>query len=292
MNYIFSYFGKKPDHLLTFLNNILSVDSEAKIYFLSDFIFKSNLINTYNLNDYPNLLEKKNLINDLLSGTNLISNPLWSTSLLRVHAVNTIALDNNIKEFVHFDTDVLIYKSFNELRSQNLFEEDKINITPYNSNKLIFGYSYFPNLSTIKTLEELFEKVFSKYSTYSNKYALGGALNEMAILGISKEINKTLFHPLSTLPYFGEKIIFDPASYGQYLDGTHLKRGNYIIKRRWISTSCEVGRELKSKRIFVEFKNHKPAVLFNDKKIELANLHIHSKRLNKYLPLNHKLFIK
>ena len=85
-----------------------------------------------------------------------------------------------------------------------------------------------------------------------------------------------------------KKTIFDPASYGQYLDGTHLKRGNYIFKRRWVSTSIEVGRELKSKRITVKFRNNKPIVIFNNKSFELANLHVHSKRLKKFLPLKYR----
>ena len=143
MNYIFSYFGKQPDHLSTFFNNVLSIDPNAQIYFLSDFKFKNQIIKSHHISDFPKLLEKKVEINSLLEGSNLVTNPLWSTSLLRVHAINAIAKENNIKEFVHFDTDVLIYKSFDELQEKNLFRGEKINITPYSHNKLVFGYSFF-----------------------------------------------------------------------------------------------------------------------------------------------------
>ena len=87
------------------------------------------------------------------------------------------------------------------------------------------------------------------------------------------------------------RLLFDPSSYGQYLDGLHLKRGNYIFKRRWVSTNDIVGKEIMSKRIKVKFDNSKPFVEFSNQNFDVVNLHVHSKRLQKYLPSNYKKYL-
>ena len=112
----------------------------------------------------------------------------------------------------------------------------------------------------------------------------------MRHLGIIDESDINVFSKLPTLPYNDEQIIFDPAGYGQFLNGVHKNRGNYIFKRRWVSQQHFVGTELKSKRIKVKF-NNVPYVLYDKKNIELANLHIHSKKLSKFLMKKQKNYI-
>ena len=50
----------------------------------------------------------------------------------------------------------------------------------------------------------------------------------MRILSLALEHSK-FFLNTTSLPYQGE-IIFDPASYGQFLNGTDLKRGSMFLK--------------------------------------------------------------
>ena len=69
--------------------------------------------------------------------------PLFFTSVLRIYALYEISKKLKVESFIHFDNDVLIYKSFDELNKNNLFIKDRINITKTNFNDLIFGYSYF-----------------------------------------------------------------------------------------------------------------------------------------------------
>ena len=100
--------------------------------------------------------------------------------------------------------------------------------------------------------------------------------------------NEDIFNILPSLPYSSDKnIIFDPASYGQFFNGMHHRRGNYIFKRRWVNTKDIVGREIKSKRITPKFLNNSPYVEYKNKNVSLSNLHIHSKNLNKFLPSNY-----
>ena len=85
---------------------------------------------------------------------------------------------------VHFDNDVLIYKSFAEI--EKTVNEEKINITSYNNKKLIFGYSYIKNSKlsdplSKKVLEEYQRENISKWKSNNGK-----PLNEMEIM---KKVN-------------------------------------------------------------------------------------------------------
>ncbi len=291
MKYLLFNLGKKPDYLKYCINSILSTDKDADVYLCTDQNINNNEINIINFNDFEMLVNKKNEINELFKNTSFGTSPLWSYSILRIFALNEIAKKNNIDSFIHFDNDVLIYKSWEELNNNELFLENKINITPNDNNTLVFGYSYFSSIKTIERLVDGFNEILGEYDFNSNIYARGGLLNEMRILRICQYNDKKLFHELPTLPYFDKKIIFDSSSYGQYLNGTHLKRGNHFLRRRFISTQHIVGREIKSKRIKVKFENSEGKVFFDNNLYQLANLHIHSKNLKKYLPKNYKNYI-
>ena len=61
------------------------------------------------------LLTKKEEILSIFKDTILESNPLWYTSFLRVFSLSYASKYFDIKKFVHFDNDVLIYKSFSKI---------------------------------------------------------------------------------------------------------------------------------------------------------------------------------
>jgi hypothetical protein len=291
MNYLLFHIGKLPDHFFVCVNTIFSVDRDANIYLLTDSNIKLKGINVLNIADINDLLTKKEEILSIFKDTILESNPLWYTSFLRVYGLSYASRYFDIKKFVHFDNDVLIYKSFSKIMDNHVINENKINITQIDDTKLVFGYSYFDNENNLKLLEDFFEKVLNNTSYYVNNYHKGKPLNEMRVLKLAAESNPSVFSILPSLPY-ENKTIFDPASYGQYLNGTHLKRGNFIFKRRWISNTHIIGRELKSKRIKAIFKNQQPSVLFENKSYELVNLHVHSKNLKKFVGSSYKEYLR
>ena len=63
---------------------------------------------------------------------------------------------------------------------------------------------------------------------YQFKYNKNKVLNEMRILSIISNENDGLISELETLPYGHDDVIFDPASYGQFLGGTHQKPKDFI----------------------------------------------------------------
>jgi len=291
MNYLLFHVGKLPSHFYTCVNNIMSIDKDSKIYLLTDKDINIKPVESINLNNFENLIEIKNEIIEIYKGTNLESNPLWYASFLRVFGLKTVASEFKLDKFIHFDNDVLIYKSFNEILSSGSLREKSINITENDHSRLVFGYSYFDDEEQLDYLIRFFRQVLANHQSFSDNYHRGKPLSEMRILKLAQENKESFFSILPSLPYEGNEIIFDPASYGQYLHGSHLKRGNYIFKRRWVSTDHIVGSELKSKRIKFNFNKGTPTVDFEKSTSYLANLHIHSKYLNKFINKQFKNYL-
>ena len=284
MQYLFFYYGEIPKYVFLTLNNILNIEENAEIFLVTDQKINSKYINVLDISK-TNLLEKLSTINDSYIKLNMDFNPLWATSLLRVFALQSLKNYFKVDKFVHFDTDVLIYKSFADTLKDYKFPESKISITPNDYKSLVFGYSYFPNKELIDELIDMLNRNLSDLDSIKSKYTHGGDISEMRHLGLLNQMYPEFFNLLPVLPYDNHKVIFDPAGYGQYLNGSHIRRGNYIFKRRWVSMEHIVGSELKSKRIKLKF-NENPFVIYDKKKIELVNLHIHSKNILKFLPAN------
>lgn len=294
MKYILFNYGEIFDHLEASLNSIMSVDKNAEITLITDKNLNLPSIELVNINDSKELIEIKEKLVDLYKSTNYSAEkfPVFYTSLLRVFAITQIAKEKNINEYVHFDNDVIIYKSFEEIVKNYKFNYEMLNITQNKSSEVVFGYSFFPTLEIADRISNEIIRVLDNYKYYSNQFKFGKELYEMLILGIINREKENLISILPSLPYDKNlRLLFDPSSYGQYLDGLHLKRGNYIFKRRWVSTNDIVGKEIMSKRIKVKFDNSKPFVEFSNQNFDVVNLHVHSKRLQKYLPSNYKKYL-
>ena len=121
MNYFLFYSGNLPKYYKVTLNNILSVDKNAKIYFCSD----EKIFSEYITHVDPSKL-KSEFISEIqrIDYFKNFSNPLWNTSLLRIFYLLEMSKKFNISKFIHFDLDVMIYKSFSELK--DYFDENKM----------------------------------------------------------------------------------------------------------------------------------------------------------------------
>lgn len=288
MNYLLILIGYEPSYINYTINSILSVDKNANIYICSNqnINFKNttfvnlNEVNSSYINKLQNLSIYKNTIFE--------NNPLWITSLVRIFYLYELKKLLNLKQVVHFDNDVLIYKPFDEI--ENYFSTTKLNITQANDKKLIFGYSYFENDEVLKNICDLIIEKY-KYGIDNNwRFNSKKPFNEMQMLGYIENNHKFLFHILPSLPYQAynnsHKMIFDPAGYGQFLDGTDNNKKKFFQKG-YFSLNDFIGAEIIAKRISIYF-NKSPVVGWEGKKFKLVNLHVHSKRLHKFLPQNFK----
>ena len=110
MDYIFYYKGNLPDHIRISINSILSVDETSSIYFCGseNFKNKNSRLNFLNADEIKsNYIDQ---IDELENFERMDNNPLWKTSLQRIFYLYEIAQYFEIKQFVHFDNDVIIYK--------------------------------------------------------------------------------------------------------------------------------------------------------------------------------------
>ena len=197
MNYILFNLGKIPDYFKETVNTILSVDKNANVYVGCNENIDLQNCNVLNINEFnsteSNYLDK----NNFYRGTNYESNPLWLTSLKRIFYLNLIAENYNLKNFVHFDNDVLIYEPFEKI--SDCFVDKKINITRHTINQLIFGYSFFPDISLSRKLSSEIYKILVNIDEHiiANNNV---PLNEMDMLGIIYKFDKNfLIHYLRYL---------------------------------------------------------------------------------------------
>lgn len=290
MDYILFHKGKLPDYLNISINSIISVDKNAKIHLITDQKTRNQKIQVANVHDF----KKLDFIEDFtldLKKNGMIENPLWSTSLERIFYIEKYVKSTNINSFVHFDNDVVLFEPFETIKKHAGLDSKGFYITPLNSENMIFGYSYSNSNKTFFEICAKIKEILENYKFYSKKYNQNKPLNEMKILSITQREDEKLIKSLDILPYGNKKFIFDPASYGQFLGGTH-KKPKTFFRNNFATQAHSVGAELISKRLVVKFKNQVPFVESEiGDKSKLTNLHIHSKKLNKFLPKNYKRYI-
>lgn len=275
MNYILFYSGKIPSYINYSIDSIIkSENNNSKIFLISDQkLFRNDI----------NLLQIKDLKNDLFEEIKKINyfknenDPLWEKSLERIFYLNEAAKQLSINNFIHFDCDVLIYKSFENLK--NLFSTNKVNITPLNELFLNFSYCFVDGLKNFNKICEDILKTLEYSSYFENRYYSGNRLNEMLLMNISYINSPDSFRLLKIVPPNNDFILFDPGSYGQYLGGVDRKS----FSKKTINFDHYVGRDILKKGLKVSFKNGTPKVIFNEHEYYLANLHVHKKNLSDFI---------
>ena len=287
MNYLYIYIGKLPEYIKYSINSVMSVDKDANIYLCTNEKSSYKNCNLINLNEIKSKKIDYLTNNNYFQNTNYENNPLWINSLLRILYLEKIAENYNIDSFVHFDSDIIVYESFDKLRP--IVKNNLVNITQHTLDQLIFGYSFFPNLEITKLLCKEVDLIIKNIEKHMDDN-FGHPLNEMDILGKIFNFNSNIFNTLPILPYEKTPYVFDPASYGQYFGGTAQKpRKTFSIRVK--EEHHIVGKEILSKRIKPKMINNEPYVFHNNEKYKIVNLHIHSKQLNKFLPNNYKNYV-
>ena len=291
MDYILYHKGSLPNHLKYCINSILSSDSNSVIHLITDQNSSWKNIKVQNTKEFKEL-EFLNNFEKHLDNEGLGTNPLWITSLERIFYIYSYIDKLKVKEFVHFDNDVVLYRPFSDIKNGFPKINKGIHITQLNSLNLVFGYSFINSADKYRGMTTVIKQILEEFKTYEYKFNMNKPLNEMRILSIVKTLNPELFIDLPVLPYGGKNFVFDPASYGQYLGGTHASPKRFY-RENYITQAHIVGKELLSKRVSINFNRGNPFVrseLGDESK--LVNLHIHSKELHKFLPKNYKDYIK
>ena len=295
MNYVLFSSNNLPKYIDHCISNIKKIDSSSKIYLSSDEEIEYESAVTIVNSKVASSQTKEIIERNIYKGTNYESNPLWKASLIRIFIIRDIVGKYDLEEVVHFDNDVLIYMKAEELYES--FVKDTVNITRLNDNELIFGYSYFNNF---QTLDHLCNKIYRLLNEeINNKNWKNNPKNEMHLLASIYKKNPEFFNILNSYPTKDSKYIFDSATYGQIIGGTHTRprrllpykfykkgvvdnRKRFLPRGGWLDKSHYVSNKFLSDKSRLEFKKSGPYLRNKEGIYKIANLHIHSKELDKY----------
>jgi len=293
VNYLLVSIGQIPRYMNECIKNIKKIDSESSVYVITDSTDKVQDAKKIDYKTICSAQTKKIKSLNIYKNTSYEKNPLWINSLLRIFLLKDIVEHYQLEDNIHFDSDVLIYQKFDNVCEN--FKKDKFNITKLASDRLIFGYSYFKNF-------EVIDKVCNEISNYLEKEIskdqwVNNPKNEMQILSA---LDNRLFNFLPSYPEGSSEYIFDGATYGQIVGGTHSRPRRYAPLRvykkglhdnrlknlprgGWLDTSHDLTEKFLNDKSRIQFIDKTPYLIKDGKKYKIVNLHIHSKELHRFI---------
>jgi hypothetical protein len=209
------------------------------------------------------------------------SDPFWFLTLLRLYVVYLYKKKKNIKEFLHLEYDNLIYSDLNVLKNltQSIYFT---RVGPYQSSA---GFVYCNSLNHFEKFIKKIIQLIEKGENFVQRFTQYNQLSEMIMIDLIHTHTKDTMDYLPILSrgigndnFNKLGVLFDGASYGQYLGGT-----NNGGKEGWYGLHHYIGQQLRSGSIKVFIDNKKPVVMFNNTIIPICNLHVHSKQLEKFI---------
>lgn len=267
MNYLFVELGRSPDWLKDSIAAVKSSEELAKIYLCSDLNHTVEGSNNLNLNDIAS-----NQTLEVMNSTfwKYDSNPLWKTSIYRIFILLDMMNYLGIEDFVHFDSDVVLFEDFDTIKSSINQDNKGLHITRCNDYEFVFGYSYCNSYNSLSGIcSYVYKAVFDSNFRRS---LITDFENEMQILNGIQKLNNSLIYELPIIPSEKYEYIFDPSSYGQYLHGTHADK-----KPGWAGNHHTIGKLINDGNLQVDMEKT-PSAILNGVKSKIVNLHIHSKK--------------
>ena len=291
-----------PDYIDTFLTQLRVFNGQNDIVFLVNMsntnnpIFVKHNVRTFPIEDLDVTLINKFIAKfghgDINSNKKHIvygGPDYWCVTATRLFYIYEYCKKFNIKEYFHFENDIMVYSDVNFILSiikeNSLYEN--IAITRGTNNKIMTGFMYVGN-------NDVMGDLLTSFDTYlDNKpqlFTYGiDMVNEMSLLHIYQVKNPT---KLLNLPIFPNEVLtkdfkyfntlFDPATYGQYLDGIPSNPGDSLIPDSYIGDEMR-----KDKSIVIKFEVVDglkiPFLFYKGESIKINTLHIHSKRLYLFL---------
>ena len=291
-----------PDYIDTFLLQLRKFNNENEIVFLvnennvNNDVFSKHNVNTYSIENLDNTLTNQ-FINkfgygDIGSSKRHIvygSPDYWCVTSTRLFYIYEYCKKFNINEYFHFENDVMVYTDVNDIlkiiKENDLYKN--IAITRGTNNKIMTGFMYVGD-------NDIMGDILKSFILYMDnkvdlfKYGID-MINEMGLLHIYQIKNTEKLINLPTFPneiltqdfkYFNT--IFDPATYGQYLDGIPSNPGISILPDSYIGD--EIRKDGSITITFESVDNLRiPYLNYGEEKIKINTLHIHSKRLYLFL---------
>lgn len=193
---------------------------------------------------------------------------------------------------IHIENDILVYTDIENLWNMlGSLYKDKVAINPVGDKHSAIAFTYIDNIATLKKVNKSIITFIAKGERALQRLTNESLVSEMIILDYMRKNGYLMLDILPLSPSSTNSctrnldkmnLLFDGASWGQYVGGTTDKIPG------WTGSHHYVGRDIQSGLYTVEWtrdeKNRKvPLVVGSCEPTRLANLHIHSKQLELYL---------
>jgi hypothetical protein len=281
-----------PDYVYKSLDHFRSTNTDIDVDFLTDIKYlnesdhnffsdkKINLVD-YHQYDGDSMLKKFNDISWTNKKATSAPNTkypsqsfFWHCGIEKWYYILSHMKKENMKHIISFENDNLIFK--NILDYESFFTKfQKLSFPKNNDIQYISSFGFIPS---IETLEVMCSKIISYISegekSLIDKYKLD-MIHEMTLLHILY-----LDGHVNTLPSLPgeseEAILFDALAYGMYLCGTNLRHPAGHV---WIDGyNNKIGTFIKNGGVPIfDIVNKCPHVIWESKKYDIFNAHIHSK---------------
>src|SRR4030042_2119319 len=266
--------GDIPQYLMCCINQIrkytddvvvLIVDRDVKMYDTKNILI-------ININNLPMCHNHKMFLES--NHFSKYGDLFWRYACERFYTIESVMNFLGIKKALHIENDNLIYGEPDYEWLEN-YCYDRVGLTQITPTLTGAGIMY---IGDIRSLEEFNLRITSLVLTetrilqarYGNEM-----LNEMRLIDIIRTETVGLIKLLPTLPVSESKYIYDCASWGQYVGGTHQEPN-----KTYTSEDHIIGKKIIDGEYDCKFIGKKPYVEDAAKNIKpLFNLHIHSKQL-------------
>jgi hypothetical protein len=281
-----------PDHIKYCIRQIRHTNPDLKIYFLTNLNIEQPAdknITIVNIDEFDVPDISKYFAHDIPYHVQL-----WQTSLLRMFYLEAFLERYNISDVIHFDNDIVLYANLEKFIP--IFRNFNFLITPHFETEYVFGFSYIKNSKALieinKNIKELANLPFTELQARVDSECP----HEMRLLNYINSIHnmKLIDHLPVVVEGLGDdnfnlfNTVFDPSTYGKHIAGSHdlgSHNKNFTPTKDWNGTEDHhyAGQQIIDDKIKLQFNNKTPYVYYNDTKYELANLHIHTKDLDKFI---------
>lgn len=215
----------------------------------------------------------------------------WYVTYERLFYLQKFIETTKYEQVIHLENDVMVYT---DLDSDYLWKKlselyiDKVAINPVGDKWSAVAFTYIDSVEAITRVNKAIIELAAKGVSYLQKLTEMDLVSEMIILDYLRKNQDCGLDILPCLPLEYEgcarnfdhlKLVFDGASWGQYVFGTTEKIPG------WTGSHHYVGRELQASKYKVIWKQDTdrrkcPFIVSSDgSEYPLANLHVHSKQL-------------
>lgn len=191
----------------------------------------------------------------------------WDFTFRRLFVLEAIIRVFSLSNVIHIENDVMIYT---DPRTLGFTDSGPVSANDIGPKYATYAYTHIPNFDAIHRLNDANIRVLKQGKQFLNHRYGEGMVNEMLI---AKDLMNQ--GELAALPV----LLFDGASAGQYLFGTHQKD-----PPGWTGAHHHIGKMIRDGEIKIEFSDTERCpyvtLLKTGTRHKMHNLHIHSKRLD------------